>query len=67
MAGTLSLLSDDELTRLRSRVEQLMRAGTPEQRMAASNQLETIDIERERRICAPAGSPGMPVVGAKPS
>jgi hypothetical protein len=57
MAGTLSLLSDDELTRLRSRVEQLMRTGTPEQRIAASNQLETIDIERERRIGAPTGSP----------
>lgn len=53
MAGTLSLLSDDELTRLRGRVEQLMRIGTPEQRTGISEQLEAIDIERERRISAP--------------
>ena len=56
MAGTLSSMSDDELTRLRARIEQLIRTGTSEQRMAMSGQLEAIDIERERRIFA--GSAG---------
>ena len=53
MTGILSSMSEDELTRLRTRVEQLMRIGTFEQRAAAPGQLETIDIERERRLAAP--------------
>jgi hypothetical protein len=46
-------MSDDELTRIRTRIEQLMRSAPFEQRMAVSGQLEAIDIERERRISAP--------------
>jgi len=52
MAGSLSTMSDEELTRIRARIEQLMRTGTSEQRMAVSGQLEAIDVERERRIFA---------------
>jgi hypothetical protein len=47
-------MSDDELTRVRARIEQAMRTGTFERRMAVFGQLEAIDIERERRISAPS-------------
>ena len=50
MIGTLSHLSDEELTRLRNRVQQLIRIGALEQRIATADKLETIDIELERRI-----------------
>jgi hypothetical protein len=53
MGDGLSRLSDDDLTRLRGRIEQLMRTGLSNQRSAASAQLEAVDIERERRISAP--------------
>ena len=53
MVGTLSLMSDDELARLRARIEDLMRKGTSAQRAAVSGQLEAIDVERERRISVP--------------
>jgi len=52
MTGTLSSMSDEDLTRLRARIEQMMRRGTSEQRLAISGQLEAIDVERERRIFA---------------
>ncbi len=55
MSDGLSLLSDDELTRLRTRYEQIIRLGSIEQRLGASGCLETIDVERERRLSSPAG------------
>ena len=54
MTAGLTLLSEDELTRLRQRIEDLARTAKPEQRLAAAQQLEAIDIERERRLSAPA-------------
>ena len=55
MSAGLTLLSiDDELTRLRDRIVQLTRLAKPEQRMAATGQLEAIDIERDRRLSTPA-------------
>jgi hypothetical protein len=48
----LTLLTDDELGRLRDRIEQLTRTATPEQRAIASGQLEAIDLERDRRLTA---------------
>ena len=53
MSAGLTLLSDDELTHLRNRIVQLTRVAKPEQRMAAADQLEAIDIERERRLSVP--------------
>jgi hypothetical protein len=52
MNAGLTLMSDDELTRLRDRIAELARLASPDQRMAASQQLETIDIERDRRLSA---------------
>ena len=52
MSAGLSRLSDDALTRLRSRVEQVMRTGAYEQRSVTGEQLAAIDIERERRLSA---------------
>ena len=46
-------MEDDALTKLRSRIEQLIRTMGPEQRLAAAGQLEAIDIERDRRISTP--------------
>jgi hypothetical protein len=48
--GGLILLTDEELTRLRERVVQLMRTAQPEPRALAAGQLEAIDVERERRL-----------------
>ena len=53
MSG-LTLLSDEELTRLRDRIFQLRRTAPPEQRALAAEKLEAIDVERERRISVPA-------------
>jgi hypothetical protein len=53
MTARLALLGDDEIDRLRSRIMQLMRMGTPEQRQTSANQLEAIDVERERRLSLP--------------
>jgi hypothetical protein len=61
MSAGLTLLSDDELTRLRERIAGLTRTATSEQRAMASGQLEAIDLERDRRLSAPSspqnGSP----------
>jgi hypothetical protein len=53
MGAGLTLLSDSELTTLRERIAALSRGATMEQRLAASQQLELIDLERERRLSAP--------------
>jgi hypothetical protein len=53
MSAGLTFLTDDELGRLRERIEQLARTATPEQRTVASGQLEAIDLERDRRLAAP--------------
>jgi hypothetical protein len=50
MQPQLSLQSDDALANLRIRVQHLVRTGTAEQRQAASDLLEAIDVERERRL-----------------
>ena len=50
MSAGLTLLSDDELTRLRERVAKLAQSMMPEQRAVIAGQLEAIDIERERRL-----------------
>lgn len=55
MSAGLTLMSDDELTRLRERITELTRTALPAQRMAASQQLEAIDIERDRRLSAAPG------------
>ena len=53
MSAGLTSLTDDELERLRERIEQLTRTATPDQRAIASGQLEAIDIERDRRLAPP--------------
>lgn len=61
MNAGLTLLTDDELTRLRERIQQLARAAAPEQRAIAAAQLEAIDLEQDRRLSAPplpASRPG---------
>ena len=55
MSARLSLLSDDELARLRRRIEGFARTADPEHRLAAAQQLEAIDVERERRLSMPPG------------
>ena len=50
MGAGLTLLSDDELTRLRGRVANLAQSAKPEQRVALAQRLEDIDIERDRRL-----------------
>ena len=54
MSAGLTLMSDDDLTRLRDRITDLTRIAPPAQRMAASQQLEAIDLERDRRLSLPA-------------
>ncbi len=54
MSAGLTLLSDDELERLRSRIAQLELSGTRDQRMAAAAQLEAIDLEADRRLSVSA-------------
>jgi hypothetical protein len=53
MSAGLTLMSDDELTHLRDRISEMTRMAPPEQRMAATQQLEAIDLERDRRLSAP--------------
>jgi hypothetical protein len=53
MSAGLTLLTDDELARLRDRIEQLARTAAPEQRSIASGQLGAIDLERDRRLSTP--------------
>ncbi|MDB5393425.1 MAG: hypothetical protein JWM91_931 [Rhodospirillales bacterium] len=55
MSAGLTLLSDNELTRLRERIVDLARLARAEQREAVAGQLEAIDIERDRRLSAPVG------------
>ena len=50
MQPQLSSQSDDALANLRIKAQRLMRGGTPEQKQAASDFLEAIDVERERRL-----------------
>jgi len=54
MTAGLTLLSDDELTRLRQRIKDFARTADPEHRLTAAQQLEAIDVERERRLSTPA-------------
>jgi hypothetical protein len=60
MSAGLTLLTDDELTRLRERIAGLTRTATSEQRAMASGQLEAIDVERDRRLSAPSPQNGSP-------
>jgi hypothetical protein len=60
MSAGLTLLSDDELTRLRERIAGLTRMASSEQRAMASGQLEAIDLERDRRLSAPSIQNGSP-------
>jgi len=60
MSAGLTLLSDDELARLRERIAGLTRTAGAEQRAMAASQLETIDIERDRRLSAPPTQNGFP-------
>jgi hypothetical protein len=60
MSAGLTRLTDDELARLRERIAGLTRTATPEQRAMVSGQLETIDIERDRRLSAPSPQNGYP-------
>jgi hypothetical protein len=53
MSAGLTLLTDDDLTRLRARIAELTRTAGSEQRAMISNQLEAIDLERDRRLSAP--------------
>jgi len=53
MSAGLTFLTDDELSRLRERIEQLARTAAPDQRAIASGQLEAIDLERDRRLATP--------------
>ena len=53
MSAGLTLLTDDELARLRERIMQLARTATPEQRAMIAAQLEAIDLEQDRRLSAP--------------
>ena len=59
MSAGLTLLSDDELTRLRERIALLTRTAIPEQRAAISGQLEAVDLEQDRRLSAPANPTGI--------
>ena len=53
MSAGLTLLSDDELTRLRERIAGLTRSVSADQRAMAAGQLDAVDIERDRRLSAP--------------
>lgn len=52
MNAGLTMLSDDELTRLRERIAKLAALAKAEQKTVVANQLEAIDVERERRLVA---------------
>jgi hypothetical protein len=58
MSAGLTLLTDDDLTRLRERIAGLTRTASSEQRAMASGQLEAIDLERDRRLSAPSPQSG---------
>jgi hypothetical protein len=51
------MLSDDELTRLRERIAKLAALTQPEETAVIAARLETIDIERERRLAQPLVAP----------
>jgi hypothetical protein len=53
MNAGLTRLSDDELTCLREKIAKLAALAKPEQKAFIADQLETIDIERERRLAQP--------------
>ena len=53
MSAGLTLLTDEELARLRERIMGLTRTATPDQRALAAGQLEAIDLEQDRRLSAP--------------
>ena len=53
MSAGLTLMTDDELGKLRERIVQLTRAATPEQRAMAAGQLDAIDLEQDRRLSTP--------------
>jgi hypothetical protein len=52
MNAGLTMLSDDELTRLRQRIAKLAPLAKPEQKAVVASQLEAIDVERDRRLVA---------------
>ena len=52
MSAGLTLLTDHELARLRERIVQMTRTGSPDQRAMVSGQLEAIDLEQDRRVSA---------------
>ncbi len=54
MSAGLTSLSDDDLLRLRDRVVRAGRLEAPDQRTAIIKQLESIDVERGRRVALPA-------------
>jgi hypothetical protein len=56
MNAGLTMLSDDELTCLREKIAKLAALAQPEQKAVIANQLETIDIEQERRLVQPPAS-----------
>jgi hypothetical protein len=58
MSAGLTLLTDDELTRLRDRIAGLTRTAGAGQRAMAAGQLEAIDLERDRRLSAPPAQNG---------
>jgi hypothetical protein len=60
MSAGLTLLSDDELTRLRERIAGLTRTVSAEQRAMAADQLEAIDLELDRRLSVPPTQNGFP-------
>ena len=45
MSARLTILSDDELTRLRERIAKLVALTEPEQKAVIANQLEAITVE----------------------
>lgn len=53
MSAGLTLLTDEELARLRERIVLLSRATTLDQRTLAAAQLEDIDLEQDRRVSTP--------------
>jgi hypothetical protein len=57
MNAGLTMLSDDELTRLRERIAKLAALTQPEETAVIAARLETIDIERERRLAQPLVAP----------
>ena len=50
MSAGLITFSDDVLTRLRENIAKLAPPTKPEQKAVFASQLETIDVEQERRL-----------------